>query len=161
MNIFYLYSFSFHWLLFLGYIENLSGVTESKIMNVFFFGGNWLPKELHQCKLPPPLWGVPLSYKVSISSTDDRESQPLAEHPHLLLLKSKLFSIKLEAAVTPPSTDLFCLLLNRYLRLSKENIRTLLKLCKDAGMNVDIHPHMVEGDIDAKKVFTGICSVAL
>ncbi|XP_009194660.1 uncharacterized protein C16orf78 homolog isoform X2 [Papio anubis] len=49
----------------------------------------------------------------------------------------------------------------RYLRLSKENIRTLLKLCKDAGMNVDIHPHMVEGDIDAKKVFTGIRSVAL
>ncbi|KAL4685795.1 hypothetical protein H8959_001392 [Pygathrix nigripes] len=49
----------------------------------------------------------------------------------------------------------------RYLRLSKENIRTLLKLCKDAGMNVDIHPHMVEGDIDAKKVFPGIRSVAL
>ncbi|XP_004057673.5 uncharacterized protein C16orf78 homolog [Gorilla gorilla gorilla] len=49
----------------------------------------------------------------------------------------------------------------RYLRLSKENIRTLLKLCKDAGMNVDIHPHMVEEDIDAKKVFTGIPSVAL
>ncbi|XP_039316788.1 uncharacterized protein C16orf78 homolog isoform X1 [Saimiri boliviensis] len=49
----------------------------------------------------------------------------------------------------------------RYLRLSKENIRTLLKLCKDAGMNVDIHPHMVEGEIDAKKVFTGIPSVAL
>ncbi|XP_017385658.1 uncharacterized protein C16orf78 homolog isoform X2 [Cebus imitator] len=49
----------------------------------------------------------------------------------------------------------------RYLRLSKENIRTLLKLCRDAGMNVDIHPHMVEGEIDAKKVFTGIPSVAL
>ncbi|KAL2762485.1 uncharacterized protein WCI35_030853 [Daubentonia madagascariensis] len=49
----------------------------------------------------------------------------------------------------------------RYLRLSKNNIRTLLKLCKDAGMNVDIHPHMVEGEIDAKKVFTRIHSVAL
>ncbi|XP_055155769.1 uncharacterized protein C16orf78 homolog [Symphalangus syndactylus] len=49
----------------------------------------------------------------------------------------------------------------RHLRLSKENIRTLLKLCKDAGMNVDIHPHMVEGDIEAKKVFTRIPSVAL
>ncbi|XP_064218836.1 uncharacterized protein C16orf78-like, partial [Aotus nancymaae] len=49
----------------------------------------------------------------------------------------------------------------RCLRLSKENIRTLLKLCKDAGMNVDIHPNMVEGEIDAKKVFTGIPSVAL
>ncbi|XP_049643355.1 uncharacterized protein C16orf78 homolog [Suncus etruscus] len=41
----------------------------------------------------------------------------------------------------------------RYLRLSKNNVRTLLKLCKDAGMNVDIHPHMVEGEIDGQKVF--------
>ncbi|XP_032342152.1 uncharacterized protein C16orf78 homolog [Camelus ferus] len=49
----------------------------------------------------------------------------------------------------------------RYLRLSKNNIRTLLKLCKDAGMNVDIHPHMVEGEIDAKKVFNQNTSVAL
>ncbi|XP_043753422.1 uncharacterized protein C16orf78 homolog [Cervus elaphus] len=49
----------------------------------------------------------------------------------------------------------------RYLRLSKNNIRTLLKLCKDAGMNVDIHPHMFEGEIDAKKVFNQNISVAL
>ncbi|XP_019649670.1 uncharacterized protein C16orf78 homolog isoform X1 [Ailuropoda melanoleuca] len=49
----------------------------------------------------------------------------------------------------------------RYLRLSKNNIRTLLKLCKDAGLNVDIHPHMVEGEIDAKKVFASNPSVAL
>ncbi|XP_057566795.1 uncharacterized protein C16orf78 homolog [Hippopotamus amphibius kiboko] len=49
----------------------------------------------------------------------------------------------------------------RYLRLSKNNIRTLLKLCKDAGMNVDIHPHMVEEEIDAKKVFNRNVSVAL
>ncbi|XP_008062915.1 uncharacterized protein C16orf78 homolog [Carlito syrichta] len=47
----------------------------------------------------------------------------------------------------------------RYLRLSKNNIRTLLKLCKDAGLTVDIHPHMVEGDIDAKKVFAQISNV--
>nr|XP_019587441.1 PREDICTED: uncharacterized protein C16orf78 homolog isoform X2 [Rhinolophus sinicus] len=39
----------------------------------------------------------------------------------------------------------------RYLRLSQNNIRTLLKLCRDAGLDVDIHPHMVEGEIDAKK----------
>lgn len=49
----------------------------------------------------------------------------------------------------------------RYLRLSKNNIRTLLKLCKDAGMNVDIHPHMVEGEIDAKMVFSQNRNVAL
>ncbi|XP_076693671.1 uncharacterized protein C16orf78 homolog [Callospermophilus lateralis] len=41
----------------------------------------------------------------------------------------------------------------RYLRLSKNNIRTLLKLCKDAGLNMDIHPHMTESEIDSKKVF--------
>ncbi|KAM5207831.1 uncharacterized protein C16orf78 homolog isoform 1-T8 [Hipposideros larvatus] len=49
----------------------------------------------------------------------------------------------------------------RYLRLSQNNVRTLLKLCKDAGMNVDIHPHMVEGEIDAKMVFARNPTVAL
>ncbi|XP_073081989.1 uncharacterized protein C16orf78 homolog isoform X2 [Manis javanica] len=48
----------------------------------------------------------------------------------------------------------------RYLRLSKNNIRTLLKLCKDAGMNVDIHPHMVE-EIDTEKVFGQNPNIAL
>ncbi|XP_055992081.1 uncharacterized protein C16orf78 homolog [Sorex fumeus] len=49
----------------------------------------------------------------------------------------------------------------RYLRLSKNNVRTLLKLCKDAGMNVDIHPHMVEGEIDGRKVFGHNQSITL
>jgi hypothetical protein len=49
----------------------------------------------------------------------------------------------------------------RYLRLSKNNIKTLIKLCKDAGMDVDIHPHMVEAEIDAKKIFGQRLSVAL
>ncbi|KAM5296804.1 uncharacterized protein C16orf78 homolog [Glossophaga mutica] len=49
----------------------------------------------------------------------------------------------------------------RYLRLSPNNIRTLVKLCKDAGMSVDIHPHMVEAEIDAKKVFSQTSTVAL
>ncbi|XP_030688934.2 uncharacterized protein C16orf78 homolog [Globicephala melas] len=49
----------------------------------------------------------------------------------------------------------------RYLRLSKNSIRTLLKLCKDAGMNVDIHPHVVEEERDAEKVFNQNISVAL
>nr|XP_023411324.1 uncharacterized protein C16orf78 homolog [Loxodonta africana] len=48
-----------------------------------------------------------------------------------------------------------------YLRLSKNNIKTLLKLCKDAGMNVDIHPHMIEGDINSKMVFAQTPSTAL
>ncbi|XP_005388314.1 PREDICTED: uncharacterized protein C16orf78 homolog [Chinchilla lanigera] len=41
----------------------------------------------------------------------------------------------------------------RYLRLSKNNIRTLFKLCKDVGLNMDIHPHMTETEIDVQKVF--------
>ncbi|XP_016069253.1 PREDICTED: uncharacterized protein C16orf78 homolog [Miniopterus natalensis] len=49
----------------------------------------------------------------------------------------------------------------RYLRLSKNNVLTLLKLCKDAGLVVDIHPHMVESEIDAKKVFAPHPTVAL
>ncbi|XP_015420177.1 PREDICTED: uncharacterized protein C16orf78 homolog [Myotis davidii] len=50
---------------------------------------------------------------------------------------------------------------HRYLRLSKNNIRTLLKLCTDAGLVVDIHPHMVEAEIDAKKVFAPSPTVSL
>ncbi|XP_010627306.1 uncharacterized protein C16orf78 homolog isoform X1 [Fukomys damarensis] len=46
----------------------------------------------------------------------------------------------------------------RYLRLSENNIRTLLKLCKDVGLNMDIHPHMTETEIDVQKVFPPKCS---
>ncbi|XP_007474895.2 uncharacterized protein C16orf78 homolog isoform X2 [Monodelphis domestica] len=49
----------------------------------------------------------------------------------------------------------------RYLRLSKNNIQTLLKLCKEAGMEVDIHPHMNESEMNANKIFTQKHSVAL
>ncbi|XP_012585905.1 PREDICTED: uncharacterized protein C16orf78 homolog [Condylura cristata] len=65
-------------------------------------------------------------------------------------LMDKNVEPKIEAVkMLKPEEVLSC----RYLRLSKNNIRTLLKLCKEAGMNVDIHPHMVEAEIDAKKVF--------
>ncbi|XP_036043538.1 uncharacterized protein C16orf78 homolog [Onychomys torridus] len=57
---------------------------------------------------------------------------------------------KIESAkMLKPEEVLSC----RYLRLSKNNIKTLIKLCKDAGMDVEIHPHMVEAEIDAKKIF--------
>ncbi|XP_053304334.1 uncharacterized protein C16orf78 homolog [Spea bombifrons] len=36
----------------------------------------------------------------------------------------------------------------RYLRLSKNNIATLLQQCKDSGSQIDIHPHMKDTDID-------------
>lgn len=81
--------------------------------------------------------------------------------PTLSLFNSKLFSMKFAPAVTPPSADLFGLVSHRYVRLSKNNIRTLLELCKDAGMNVDIHTHVVEEERDAEKVFNQNISVAL
>ncbi|XP_044515661.1 uncharacterized protein C16orf78 homolog [Gracilinanus agilis] len=49
----------------------------------------------------------------------------------------------------------------RYLRLSKNNIQTLLRLCKEAGMDVDIHPHMSESEMNANQIFTRRHSVAL
>uniref|UniRef100_A0A8C9DSH8 Chromosome 16 open reading frame 78 n=1 Tax=Prolemur simus TaxID=1328070 RepID=A0A8C9DSH8_PROSS len=73
-------------------------------------------------------------------------------------LMEKGTELKAESAkMLKPEEVLSC----RYLRLSKNNIRTLLKLCRDAGMNVDIHPHMVEAEIDAKKVFSRTHSIAL
>ncbi|MEJ1276247.1 hypothetical protein NN561_007151 [Cricetulus griseus] len=61
------------------------------------------------------------------------------------------------AKMLKPEEVLSC----RYLRLSKNNIKTLIKLCKDAGMDVDIHPHMVEAEIDSKKIFDHQLSTAL
>ncbi|XP_032710529.1 uncharacterized protein C16orf78 homolog [Lontra canadensis] len=82
-----------------------------------------------------------ISYERKLKSLMEKGTEPKAELVRML----------------KPEEVLSC----RYLRLSKNNIRTLLKLCKDAGMNVDIHPHMVEGEIDAKKVFNQNPSVAL
>ncbi|XP_041910127.1 uncharacterized protein C16orf78 homolog [Arvicola amphibius] len=65
---------------------------------------------------------------------------------------------KMETAkMLKPEEVLSC----RYLRLSKNNVKTLIKLCKDAGMDVDIHPHMVESEIDSKKIFDHRLSTAL
>ncbi|XP_020840786.2 uncharacterized protein C16orf78 homolog [Phascolarctos cinereus] len=49
----------------------------------------------------------------------------------------------------------------RYLRLSKNNVKTLIKLCKDAGMDVDIHPHMNESEMNANKIFSRKPNTAL
>ncbi|XP_054426248.1 uncharacterized protein C16orf78 homolog [Pteronotus mesoamericanus] len=81
------------------------------------------------------------SYERRLKSLIDRGAEPKAETVKIL----------------KPEEVLSC----RYLRLSKNNIRTLLKLCKDAGLVVDIHPHMVEAEIDTKKVFATNPMVAL
>ncbi|XP_006874449.1 PREDICTED: uncharacterized protein C16orf78 homolog [Chrysochloris asiatica] len=76
----------------------------------------------------------------------------------LMSLMEKGTEPKMEAVkMLKPEEVLSC----RYLRLSKNNIKTLLKLCKDAGMDVDIHPHMTEGEINAKMVFAQPPNTAL
>ncbi|KAJ7311838.1 hypothetical protein JRQ81_006150 [Phrynocephalus forsythii] len=42
----------------------------------------------------------------------------------------------------------------RYLRLSQSNIDTLLALCKESGIYIDLHPHMKESDIDVSSVLS-------
>ncbi|XP_025030465.1 uncharacterized protein C16orf78 homolog [Python bivittatus] len=42
----------------------------------------------------------------------------------------------------------------RYLRLSQSNIHTLLELCKESGIYIDLHPHMKESDIDASSILS-------
>ncbi|XP_067853673.1 uncharacterized protein C16orf78-like [Heptranchias perlo] len=42
----------------------------------------------------------------------------------------------------------------RYLRLSQNNISTLLKQCEDSGFQVDIHPHMKESEVNVDGVFS-------
>ena len=101
------------------------------------------------------------SFMRPLSAPEMSGDPVLTEVPTPTPLKSKLFSVKFGASVAPPSADLFGLASHRYLRLSENNVRTLLKLCKHAGMNVDIHPHMLEGEIDAAKMFSQNVSVAL
>nr|XP_056718353.1 uncharacterized protein C16orf78 homolog [Euleptes europaea] len=42
----------------------------------------------------------------------------------------------------------------RYLRLSQSNINTLLELCRESGIYIDIHPHMKESEIDVSTVLS-------
>ncbi|XP_032094342.1 uncharacterized protein C16orf78 homolog [Thamnophis elegans] len=42
----------------------------------------------------------------------------------------------------------------RYLRLSQSNIDTLLELCKESGIHIDLHPHMKESEIDVSSVLS-------
>ncbi|XP_042294463.1 uncharacterized protein C16orf78 homolog isoform X2 [Sceloporus undulatus] len=49
----------------------------------------------------------------------------------------------------------------RYLRLSQSNIDTLLELCKESGIYIDLHPHMKESDIDVSTVLSSNPSRAL
>ncbi|KAF7480000.1 Hypothetical predicted protein [Marmota monax] len=85
------------------------------------------------------------------------KAQDVSFERKLKTLMDKSTEPKMESLkMLKPEEVLSC----RYLRLSKNNIRTLLKLCKDAGLNMDIHPHMNESEIDSKKVFGRSSSTA-
>ncbi|XP_068938914.1 uncharacterized protein C16orf78 homolog [Petaurus breviceps papuanus] len=68
-------------------------------------------------------------------------------------------NVKPEVATTllKPQEVLSC----RYLRLSKNNVQTLLRLCREAGMDIDIHPHMNESEMNANRIFNRKPSIAL
>uniref|UniRef100_A0A8C6EU74 Uncharacterized protein n=1 Tax=Marmota marmota marmota TaxID=9994 RepID=A0A8C6EU74_MARMA len=85
------------------------------------------------------------------------KAQDVSFERKLKTLMDKSTEPKMESLkMLKPEEVLSC----RYLRLSKNNIRTLLKLCKDAGLNMDIHPHMNESEMDSKKVFGRSSSTA-
>ncbi|XP_069505763.1 uncharacterized protein C16orf78 homolog isoform X3 [Ambystoma mexicanum] len=71
-----------------------------------------------------------------------------------LLVKAWEEEERSQRAVSLPHIKPEEILRCRYLRLSQNNINTLLRLCKDSGMHVDIHPHMKESDIDVNTVMS-------
>ncbi|XP_061450687.1 uncharacterized protein C16orf78 homolog [Rhineura floridana] len=94
--------------------------------------------------LHKPVSGFPLLQKKLRSMLkkewEEEKSKPLEQLPEI-----------------KPEEFLSC----RYLRLSQSNINTLLKLCKESGIYIDLHPHMKESDIDVSKVLSSNPSKAL
>ncbi|XP_072488258.1 uncharacterized protein C16orf78 homolog [Notamacropus eugenii] len=74
-----------------------------------------------------------------------------------LIDKTPYVKPEITSTLLQPQEVLSC----RYLRLSKNNIQTLLRLCNEAGMNIDIHPHMNESEMNANKIFDRKSSIAL
>ncbi|XP_029140511.1 uncharacterized protein C16orf78 homolog [Protobothrops mucrosquamatus] len=60
------------------------------------------------------------------------------------------FKIPLPLPKIKPEEILSC----RYLRLSQSNIDTLLELCKESGIYIDLHPHMKESEIDVSSILS-------
>nr|XP_020643997.1 uncharacterized protein C16orf78 homolog isoform X2 [Pogona vitticeps] len=71
-------------------------------------------------------------------------------------------SISLQEAVALfPSLQRLSTRGDRYLRLSQSNIDTLLELCKESGIYIDLHPHMKESDIDVSTVLSSTTTRSL
>jgi hypothetical protein len=62
----------------------------------------------------------------------------------LELLLKQLPSIKQQ--LKESSFDPYEMLSCKYLRLSSNNIKTLVEMCRETGLNVDYHPHMASTD---------------
>nr|XP_060644274.1 uncharacterized protein C16orf78 homolog [Anolis sagrei ordinatus] len=96
---------------------------------------------LSMAHLPKPISGFPsLQRKIKNIMEKEREVE-----------KFKLFE---PLPQIKPEEILSC----RYLRLSQSNIDTLLDLCKESGIHVDLHPHMKESDIDVSTVLSSSTS---
>ncbi|XP_073514053.1 uncharacterized protein C16orf78 homolog [Phyllobates terribilis] len=121
-----------------------------KSSNLHTRGSNlrWLTPERSQISIQEFDVMFPLLCKLSVdkfqchsSSTDLAFKKRLRE----LILKTWQDKCKkhLNSYITPDDA-LRC----RYLRLTENNISSLLQKCKESGIHVDIHPHMKESDID-------------
>ncbi|XP_027723426.1 uncharacterized protein C16orf78 homolog [Vombatus ursinus] len=99
------------------------------------------------------------SRKGTITKVPDPSSSFQGHDQKIKNLIEKTPSVKPETSsmLLKPQEVLSC----RYLRLSKNNVQTLINLCKDSGMDVDIHPHMNESEMNANKIFSRKHNTAL
>ncbi|XP_064639830.1 uncharacterized protein LOC135495297 [Lineus longissimus] len=64
----------------------------------------------------------------------------------LELLLKQMPTIKKQIQDQDATFDPYEMLSCTYLRLSSNNIKTLVEMCREAGLDVDYHPHMDESD---------------
>ncbi|XP_019391683.1 PREDICTED: uncharacterized protein C16orf78 homolog [Crocodylus porosus] len=86
---------------------------------------------------------------------------PAAEKRMKSIFESPWQEERLKQTVTLPQIRPEEFLSCRYLRLSQSNINTLLQLCKESGVCMEIHPHMKESEININTVLSSNLSTAL
>ncbi|XP_014379320.1 uncharacterized protein C16orf78 homolog [Alligator sinensis] len=86
---------------------------------------------------------------------------PAAEKRMKSIFESPWQEERLKQTVTLPQIRPEEFLSCRYLRLSQSNINTLLQLCKESGVHMEIHPHMKESEININTVLSSNLSTAL
>ncbi|XP_025039461.1 uncharacterized protein C16orf78 homolog isoform X2 [Pelodiscus sinensis] len=96
---------------------------------------------------------LPLNESVSGSPAFERRMKSMLERAW----EEEKFKQTVTLPQIRPEEFLSC----RYLRLSQSNINTLLQLCKESGVHIEIHPHMKESEIDISTVLSSNLSRAL